>query len=194
MHSGKKDSDLNIVSLGRRDFDDAGFRVFISEETEEFLEKKEDFSIFLDSVKYLKLELENKEDYRSLEKYLMQHRKTDSQVIFYLAISPEYFSSFIDNCKGLDFGNMKVIFEKPFGTDLSTSRELNDKIMEAFNEEQVYRIDHYIGKEAVQNIFDFRFANTIYEAIWNNKYVDNIQITASESIGVGDRRGYYDHF
>lgn len=82
---------------------------------------------------------------------------------------------------------MKIIFEKPFGSDLASARALNEKIREVFDEQQVYRIDHYVGKEAVQNIVAFRFANTIFEPIRNNRYIDNIQITGSESIGVGER-------
>ncbi len=77
---------------------------------------------------------------------------------------------------------MKIIFEKPFGRDLASAKELNAKITEVFHEKQIYRIDHYVGKEAIQNILAFRFANTVFEPIWNNKYIDNIQITASETL------------
>ena len=86
----------------------------------------------------------------------------------------------------------RVIIEKPFGTDLQTARELNRKVHEALDENQVYRIDHYLGKETVQNIMVFRFANSVFEPIWNRRYVDHVQITAAETVGVENRGGYYD--
>jgi glucose-6-phosphate 1-dehydrogenase len=110
-------------------------------------------------------------------------QKKDSQIIFYLAISPDYFYAFVDHYKSIHLdATVKVIFEKPFGTDLQSARELNTKVSEVFSEEQIYRIDHYVGKEAIQNIFAFRFANTIFEPLWNNNYIDNIQISAMENI------------
>lgn len=117
----------------------------------------------------------------------------DTQVIFYLSIAPEFFRHFIRHYSVLELPRTtRVVFEKPFGTDLESSRLLNNEITEVFDEEQIYRIDHYVGKEAIQNIFALRFANTIFEPLWNKTYIDNIQITASESIGVGNRGGYYD--
>jgi glucose-6-phosphate 1-dehydrogenase len=86
----------------------------------------------------------------------------------------------------------RIVFEKPFGHDLESARELNKLLDSLFKEEQIYRIDHYLGKETVQNILAFRFANALFEPIWNNHYIDHIQITASETIGVEDRGGYYD--
>lgn len=187
IYINRKDLDMDIVGVGRKNFDKRGFIEYVDRETADFIEKREDFIDFLETIHYSRVELDNGDDYASLRSDIQKLQKEDSQVVFYLSISPEYFSSFVDNYKHITLENTKVIFEKPFGTDLKTARELNTKIMEVFEEEQVYRIDHYVGKEAVQNILAFRFANTIFEAIWNNKYIDNIQITASESIGVGDR-------
>lgn len=183
----RKDLDMHIIGVGRRAFDRREFAEYVDRETEDFIDKREDFVRFLDTIHYSKVELDRGEDYAILKSDIQKLRKEGSQVVFYLSISPEYFPVFVDNYKQITPENTKVIFEKPFGTDLKTARALNTKIMEVFEEEQVYRIDHYVGKEAVQNILAFRFANTIFEAIWNNKYIDNIQITASESIGVGDR-------
>src|SRR5207244_5293715 len=86
----------------------------------------------------------------------------------------------------------RVIIEKPFGTDLESARELNRRVHEVLDENQVYRIDHYLGKETVQNIMVFRFANAVFEPIWNRRYVDHVQITAAESVGVENRGGYYE--
>lgn len=183
---------MDIIAVGRRDFDKQGFMQYIDQETTEFIKKKPDFSSFLSTIQYSKVELNKSDDYANLKTDIEKLQRADSQVIFYLSISPEHFSGFVDNYKHIAPGNAKVIFEKPFWTDMRTARALNAKIMEVFREEQVYRIDHYVWKEAVQNILAFRFTNTIFEAIWNNKYIDNIQITASESIGVLDRWGYYD--
>ncbi|MBM9833328.1 glucose-6-phosphate dehydrogenase, partial [Enterococcus faecalis] len=89
-------------------------------------------------------------------------------------------------------GFERLIIEKPFGTDLATAEQLNQELAEAFDEDQIYRIDHYLGKEMVQNIFAVRFANPIFEQMWSNQYIDNVQITFAESIGVEERAGYYD--
>jgi glucose-6-phosphate 1-dehydrogenase len=110
---------------------------------------------------------------------IQKYSTPETQVIVYLSIAPEHFVSFINNAKTLELAkNSKVIFEKPFGKDLESAEILNQKITEVFSEDQIYRIDHYVGKEAIQNILAFRFANLIFEPLWNNKYIDNIQITA----------------
>lgn len=188
----KKEQSIDIIAVGRRDFSNIEFQNYIDLETEEFIEKDEDFSLFLKNINYSKVELTKSEDYSKLRQDISKYEKNDTRVIFYLSISPEYFDAFVDNYKYIDIKDAKIIFEKPFGTDLETAKKLNTKIMEVFREEQVYRIDHYVWKEAIQNILAFRFANIIFEPIWNNNYIDNIQITASETVGVGDRWWYYD--
>ena len=89
-------------------------------------------------------------------------------------------------------GNVRVIIEKPFGHDLESARELNDDVNTVFGENQIFRIDHYLGKETVQNILVFRFANGIFEPIWNRNYIDHVQITAAESIGIEGRGPFYE--
>lgn len=188
----KNDLKIDIIAVGRRDYNKKEFQKYIDNETNEFIEKETDFSNFLDTISYSKVELTNPNDYSNLKNDIKKIQKIDSQVIFYLSISPEYFDNFVDNYKHINIKDSKIIFEKPFWTDLETAKKLNTKIMEVFREEQVYRIDHYVWKEAIQNILAFRFANIIFEPIWNNKYIDNIQITASENIWVGERWDYYD--
>ena len=120
-------------------------------------------------------------------------------MMFYLAAGPEQFEPIISRLKksGLNRspnpeGWSRVIVEKPFGTDLPSARHLNEIVSDAFHESSTYRIDHFLGKETAQNIMVLRFANAIFEPIWNSRYIDHIEITASETLGVEGRAGYYE--
>ncbi|TRY21134.1 glucose-6-phosphate dehydrogenase, partial [Geobacillus sp. LEMMJ02] len=117
--------------------------------------------------------------------------------IFYLAMAPEFFGTITSHLKseGLTATNgwTRLVIEKPFGHDLQSAQKLNEEIRQSFSEEQIFRIDHYLGKEMVQNIEVIRFANAIFEPLWNNRFIANIQITSSETLGVEDRGRYYDH-
>lgn len=121
-----------------------------------------------------------------------------SNVLFYLAVPPKVYPTIVDRLgeAGLnrsEAGWRRIIVEKPFGHDLASAKELNDKLHSVFDESQIYRIDHYMGKETVQNIMSFRFANAIFEPIWNRNYIDHVQISVAESVGVGHRAAYYEH-
>ncbi len=194
IYAHQKDAELDIIWVGRKSFDASSFRSYVQTETAEFIDQGANFPDFLKTITYSQVELDRADDYLKLQNDIQKLQQADSQIIFYLAISPDYFHAFIDNYKQLHLENVKVIFEKPFGRDLETARALNAKISEVFTEQQIYRIDHYVGKEAIQNIFAFRFANTIFDSIWNNKFIDNIQITAMENIWVWSRWEYYDQF
>jgi glucose-6-phosphate 1-dehydrogenase len=129
---------------------------------------------------------------------LEDHRQTQGNRLFYLATPPEVFKAVTELlyehklARPQGDGWARLIIEKPFGHDLQSAQELNEHLARHFAEDQIYRIDHYLGKETVQNILVFRFGNGIFEPIWNRHYIDHIQITVAESLGVGDRGGYYD--
>ena len=147
---------------------------------------------------YLAGSVDRMQDVQSLGEFLQEIDGGDAAArIYYLAIAPQLYEPALTNLAagGLvceDRGPRRIVVEKPFGTDLATARQLNRKLHEACAEHQVYRIDHYLGKETVQNVLVLRFANAIFEPIWNRNYVDHVEITAAESLTVGHRAGYYD--
>ena len=157
---------------------------------------------FASRIFYQQGAYDSPEDFAALGKRietLNAERNVPGNCMHYLATPPTAFADIISNldCAGLARKGQtdpwsRIVIEKPFGTDLQSACELNRIAREVFDEEQVYRIDHYLGKETVQNIMVLRFANSIFEHIWCHDYIDHIQITAAESLGVGDRGGYYD--
>ncbi len=127
----------------------------------------------------------------------MPQHKTGSKVLFYMATPPSVFGLISDKLEkaGLNdsaTGWKRIIVEKPFGTDLNSALALNKEILTYWREDQVYRIDHYLGKETVQNIIAFRFSNGMFEPLWNRNFVNHIQFTVAETVGVEGRGGYYD--
>ena len=155
---------------------------------------------FTDRLTYLSGDYDDPETYRRLAAELDRLDAvygTTGNRLFYLAVPPFLYPVVVEQLgkSGLSRGKSgwcRIIIEKPFGRDLETARRLNEQVHEWFAEDQVYRIDHYLGKETVQNILTFRFANTIFEPLWNRNYVDHVQISMAESIGVGHRAGYYE--
>ncbi len=155
---------------------------------------------FVEKVSYHAMNFDDDNGYVKLkallEKYDKEHG-TKGNRLFYLAVAPEYFSDIIQSLgkHGMahpEKGQVRIIIEKPFGHDLASARELNEEVNKVFAEEQIFRIDHYLGKETVQNILVFRFANGIFEPIWNRNFVDHVQITAAESIGIEGRGPFYE--
>ena len=138
------------------------------------------------------------EDFATLAKLLNEIEKSPASTrVYYLATAPQFYEQAVEQLghAGLadeNGGQRRVIIEKPFGTDLASAKNLNQAVHAVFSERQVYRIDHYLGKETVQNLLVLRFANTIFEPIWNRNYIDHVQITVAEEVDVGRRAGYYD--
>ncbi|HEX3472985.1 MAG TPA: glucose-6-phosphate dehydrogenase [Silvibacterium sp.] len=155
---------------------------------------------FIEKVDYHAMNFDDDRGYTDLKALLDQidrERGTKGNRLFYLAVAPEYFSDIINhlgahNMAHPEKSHTRVIIEKPFGHDLESARELNDEVNKVFDEEQIFRIDHYLGKETVQNILVFRFANGIFEPIWNRNFIDHVQITAAESIGIEGRGPFYE--
>lgn len=155
---------------------------------------------FLSRVKYHAMNFDDPNGYSGLKQALAEMDKqlgTSGNRLFYLATAPEYFAEIIDQlgAHGMakpEQGTVRVIIEKPFGHDLDSARALNANVNSVLDEEQIFRIDHYLGKETVQNILVFRFANGIFEPIWNRNFIDHVQITAAESIGIEGRGPFYE--
>jgi glucose-6-phosphate 1-dehydrogenase len=152
-------------------------------------------------MSYLQGDLNNSATYETLKSKLSHLDKiygTAGNYLFYLAVAPRFFGSVVEHlgqtCLACETGGVwrRVVIEKPFGHDLSSAHSLNQQILRVLNEKQVYRIDHFLGKETVQNIMMFRFANGFFEPVWNRDRIDHVQITAAETVGVEGRGGYYD--
>ncbi len=155
---------------------------------------------FLERITYISLSFKDLEDYSRLKKRidtLDSKYSIENNRIFYLATSPDFFSIITKNLSDQNMinqetGNQKIVIEKPFGTDFESAKDLNDHLLEFIHEEDIYRIDHYLGKDMIANILYLRFSNPIFSGVWSKDYIDNIQIVASEEIGIQERGRYYD--
>jgi len=194
LYSKSELNDFAIACIGRRPLTNSGFIRSLNIKT--FIPDALDLDGFVDHIKYVKLDLDNGTGLDSALKKLNQKFKTKGNNVFYLATPPRLFdriTTTLGNSSTLrEPGFKRVIFEKPFGYNLNSAIELQKCISKVFAEDQIYRIDHYLGKELVQNLLVFRFANAMINEIWNQKFIDNIQITLAETVGVEDRATYYD--
>ena len=198
-------AEFAIVGLARTEQSSEDFRARMKEAVEEFSEAKrvdEDvWNSFAQGLHYLTADINSPDDYDKLAALLEKvdrERGTQGNRIFYLSVAPQFYGPAVKQlgehnlAKPTGKGWVRVIVEKPFGTDLDSARALNQELLEYLDESQVYRIDHYLGKETVQNLLVFRFANGIFEPLWNRQYIDHVQLTNAEMVGVEERGGYYE--
>jgi glucose-6-phosphate 1-dehydrogenase len=189
--------DINIVLTARKPLTAPQVRAMFRESTRTFSKpafRLPDWKAFAQHIQYVRLDLDDPRTFSNLPRYL---RKLPGNALFYLSVAPNYYGEIVTMlgetglAKEKDYWR-RIIIEKPFGYDLHSARALNDQVHAVFDESQVYRIDHYLGKETAQNILFFRFANVIFEPVWNRNYIDSVYITVAEDVDVGHRAGYYD--
>ncbi len=198
-------AEFAILGTARQTLSDDEYRGLMREALRTFGDEDKidetSWSSFADGIFYESGDVKDTETYTRLKSRLAEidaQRKTQGNRIFYLATAPEFFSVIASQLGSAGLAHKKdspwvrMVVEKPFGHDLESARELNAQLASVFREDQIYRIDHYLGKETVQNILVFRFANSIFEPLWNSKYIDHVQITNAETIGVEGRGAYYD--
>jgi glucose-6-phosphate 1-dehydrogenase len=196
--AGKLSEGLNFVAFGRREWDDSALRTHVRELLVRLVKAKgERLEHFVSRFEYLRGELHDTEAYTRLKALLAKPKLGScSNIVFYLAIKPNDFSPVIKNLDDVGLaeprGLHRIVVEKPFGQDIESAQVLNKLLHRYFDESQVFRIDHYLGKETVQNLLVFRFANTLIEPLWNRNFVDHVQITVAEEAGIEQRADYYD--
>ena len=192
-----------VIAAARQALDEGAFRAKVAEALQRFVPKVTGgtaaaqtardacLSRFLDRLTYFSLDVNDGAQFQALKKSLDER---DSQTIFYLSVGPNLFTAIIKGLKssGLNTAETRIVLEKPLGHDLASSREINALVLGAFSDTQVYRIDHYLGKETVQNLLALRFGNTLLEPLWNRTWVRDVQITIAETVGVETRGEFYD--
>ena len=201
---GELPLNLNVIGMARRQKSDDEFRAELAEAARKHSRQNvrdEIWESFARSVSYHTSDFSDARGYEQLGERLAKierERGTGGNRLFYLAAAPDQFEPILQHLKasGLNQpsggGWARVIVEKPFGTDLASARKLNDIVSDAFPEQGTFRIDHFLGKETAQNILVLRFANAIFEPLWDTHYIDHVQITAAETLGVEGRAGYYE--
>ena len=202
--SGLLPEEFSIIGVAHTDLSSDEFRDRLSKDIKEFATQEVDSKIwdwFDERLDYLQGDFADPDTYQQLQQRLSKadnEKGTSGNYLFYLATSPSFFKPIVSGLgkamltEESDKQWRRVIIEKPFGQDLNSAKSLNEDIMQVLNEKQIYRIDHYLGKETVQNLMVFRFGNGLFEPIWNRNHIDHVQITVSETVGVEKRGNYYD--
>ena len=190
---GNIDDTSQIIGIGSRDLSAEEYISMVNESLNkyyiDFEQQKDAWLKFAKRLQYIKLDINSNEDWKNI------NNVSDSvAVVYYLATPPNLYKKISSalNDNNLIKDNCRIVVEKPIGSDLETAKDINNSLSLGFKENQIYRIDHYLGKEAVQNLLALRFANTIFEKSWSSSAIDHIQITVAEDLGVEDRGGYYD--
>ena len=202
-HEGALPERFELIGVARREKPDDEFREMAKESIERYSRHRPDPAVLeglLRDMRYVSGTFDEDKVYDEIDRILcdfderagLQHNR-----IYYLSTAPEFFPIIagkiggqrMDACEQAD---VRLVIEKPFGYDLESARMLNSQLLDVFDESQIYRIDHYLGKETVQNLMALRFANALFEPVWNRNYIDSVEITAAEDIGIGTRAGYYE--
>ena len=202
---GRLPEKFAIVAFARREYQTASYCEMLRESIHEFSRidvSEEQLELFLEHVSYHRGDIADPAAYEALGQRLMQTERYPENHLFYLSVIPDLFGTAVHSLKRAGLVKKphrspwtRVVVEKPFGRDLPSAKALNAELLENLDESQIYRIDHFLGKETVQNILSFRFANAIFDPVFNRSYVDHIQITASETVGMEKGRGgYYDEY
>ena len=200
--NNRLDCKFKIIATGTSNISLKDYQNIVKNAIKEFdsdIFNKDDVQNFKSNLEYIKLNFENNFDFVNLKDRIIEittsMKVEKPNIIYYLSSPPQFSESIIENLGSNNMQkifNSRIVMEKPFGYDLKSAKKLNEKVLNVFDEKQIYRIDHYLGKETVQNILFFRFGNSIFEPIWNRGYIDHIQITVAESIGIGTRGRFYE--
>ncbi len=201
FQKGRLPPDTRVVGLARTEFSDEEWRHSLEESTRKYLGdafSAEQWSSFAPCLHYTTLDITASDDFVRLADFLNSlEGETGATRVFYLSTAPSLYAQAIQHLGVAGLANenehpRRIVIEKPFGTDRHSAERLNAVAHGVFDEDQIYRIDHYLGKESVQNLLVLRFANSIFEPLWNRNYIDHVQITVAEEVAVGRRGGYYD--
>jgi glucose-6-phosphate 1-dehydrogenase len=203
-HEGALPGQFNLIGVSRGELANDAYREMAAESIRAFSRTPPDESVLsglLAELRYVSGAFDEPATYDALGAALAELDEAAGETMsraFYLSTAPEFFSVIVGALGGAGLAksraaDVRVIIEKPFGTSLAEALALNAKVLSVFDESQVFRIDHYLGKETVQNMLAFRFANGMFEPLWNRNYIAHVQITAAEDLGIGSRAGYYDH-
>ena len=200
FRKGRMPKQFRIIGYGNTAFSDEQFCSHLKDGLKQFASfpyTDDDWNSFAPNLAYQQGRYTDLADFKKLGDFMNKWENGVGNRIYYMATPPGIFPNIIDllgltNQLHENGGWRRVVIEKPFGTDWSSAHSLNDQIHKTLNENQIYRIDHYLGKETVQNILVARFANTIFEPLWNRNYIDHVEITVAEQVGVEHRAGYYD--
>lgn len=194
--AGQFTDPTRIIGASRAPMTHEAYREFATKALKEFLKPgefdTEQVRIFTDRLYYISVDAKSEQGWDALKKLLDEGKERVRA--FYLAVAPAIFGEIAEKIRDnkLITKQTRIVVEKPIGRDLASATELNDTIGRVFREDQIYRIDHYLGKETVQNLMALRFANALYEPLWNSAHIDHVQITVAESVGLESRAGYYD--
>ena len=202
-HEGQLPERFEVIGVGRRDQEHEDFRDTLADAIQRYSRRRPDPDVLAGLVadsRYVQGSFDDDEIYAELGRTLAEFDEQAGrrlERVFYLSTAPEFFPLIAGKLGGAgldhtDGAQTRIVIEKPFGYDLASARALNAELLDVFDETQIFRIDHYLGKETVQNLMALRFANALFEPVWNRNYIDHVQITAAEDIGIGGRAGYYE--